>query len=37
MAQGIDSHLANAQVFFYTACGICDMATKLTSLGEDER
>jgi hypothetical protein len=37
MAQGIDSHLANAQVFLYTACGICDMATKLTSLGKDER
>ncbi|OAG14043.1 hypothetical protein CC77DRAFT_1035879 [Alternaria alternata] len=37
MAQGVDSHLANAQVFLYTARGICDMATKLTSLGEDER
>ena len=37
MAQGVDSHLANAQVFLYTARGICDMATKLTSLGKDER
>ena len=37
MAQGVDSHLANSQVFLYTARGICDMATKLTSLGEDER
>jgi hypothetical protein len=37
MAQGVDSHLANAQVFLYTARGICDTATKLTSPGKDER
>ena len=29
MAQSVDSHLANAQVFLYTARGIHDMATRL--------
>lgn len=29
MAQGVDSHLANAQVFLYTAKGIQDMASRL--------
>ncbi|CAN9147436.1 unnamed protein product [Alternaria sp. RS040] len=37
MAQRVDSHPANAQVFLHTERGICDMATKLTSLGKDER